>query len=345
MISHGEDCLVDVPQDLLNGQDKQVLSISQMSAKSPLEVIALLLLKVIDLAYICADNIDVPSLCELITISHLLSYCSFYHRVSRKINFAVSRSFAQDLWETLRELGLFYTGANLFHHAMQSNDYNAVRSKLTIVGIDLQPAKALSAIAKNHNGSLTLSKKIPNCPKKDKLTLKNDEPCPVDFHEMLKDHAQAHGRRVPGYRRDWLMQYPKLEEWPETKIAAQCLHCEVKMGLHILSKSNTAVNVAIGVSKNPCFLCEAWFEGLNLGGYTFHLEPSHKKVYPGWQLPGVQEPDSYVVEKTWKHVDRMIEEVPHIERKDFVPALMATPSVSRLSESVIKEFAEKEIDL
>jgi OTT_1508-like deaminase len=344
MISHGEDCLVDVPQDLLNGQDKQVLSISQMSKKSPLEVIALLLLKAIDLAYICADNIDIPSLSELLSIAHLLSYCSFYHRVSRNINLAVSRSFGQELWETLRELGLFYTGANLFHHAMQGNDYKPVRSKLTIVGIDLQPPKALPTIVKNHHGSLTLSKKIPNSPKKDKLTLKDGAPSPVDFHEILKDHAQTHGARVPGYRRDWLMQYPRLDEWPDINLAAQCLHCEVKMGLHILSKSNTAVNVAIGVSKNPCFLCEAWFEGLKVGGFMFHLEPSHKKVYPGWQLPGVHEADSYVIEKVWKHVDRMIQEVPHAERKDFVPALMATPSFSRLSESVLKEFAEKQID-
>jgi hypothetical protein len=82
-----------------------------------------------------------------------------------------------------------------------------------------------------------------------------------------------------------------------------------------------------------------------IGGFMFHLEPSHKKVYPGWKLPGVHEADSYVIEKVWKRIDRMIQEVPHAERKDFVPVLMATPSFSRLTECVLKEFTEKQIDL
>jgi hypothetical protein len=93
--------------------------------------------------------------------------------------------------------------------------------------------------------------------------------------------------------------------------------------------------------------CEAWFHGLNGKSSTvrFHIGRGHKKVYPGWKLSGVAEGDSEAITKLWSCVDTMIEEVPHSERKDFFPALLATPRQTRLAESTINVLRGSEIDL
>jgi OTT_1508-like deaminase len=164
---------------------------------------------------------------------------------------------------------------------------------------------------------------------------------PADFYHLLTTHANAHGMRVPGQRRDWIAAYPKLKNWEGEGMAAETLHCEVKLGMHLLTQDKWIPEIAIGVSKDPCFACEAWYDGLNacLLDWTFHLEPGHCKAYAGWKPSGVAEGDANVVRKVWEHVDRMIEKIQHSERRDFVPSLMATPpptQFTNLSKDILK---------
>jgi hypothetical protein len=65
MVSNRELSFFDFPHEILNPQDKQLISIVCITGKTPLEVIGLLVLKIIDFVYACVTEIDVPSLSEL----------------------------------------------------------------------------------------------------------------------------------------------------------------------------------------------------------------------------------------------------------------------------------------
>jgi hypothetical protein len=81
---------------------------------------------------------------------------------------------------------------------------------------------------------------------------------PMDFHKVLIAHAEFHNKRVPGQRRDWLMAYPKLEQWAGASLSSEYLQCEVKMGMYLLSKEKGGGEFAVGVSKNPLRSVVSW---------------------------------------------------------------------------------------
>jgi OTT_1508-like deaminase len=111
--------------------------------------------------------------------------------------------------------------------------------------------------------------------------------------------------------------------------------------------SSSAQHIVIGVSKDPCFCCESWYELLNnnLKGVMFRLQPGHCKVYPGWQRSGIAEGDSYVIRKFWDRVDRMIEAVVHAEHWDFVPSLMSAPIKAEFLDSSFQILKNISVDV
>jgi hypothetical protein len=105
------------------------------------------------------------------------------------------------------------------------------------------------------------------------------------------------------------------------------MHTEIKLALNILYRCDPASKVRtipIGVSKQPCFLCESFLKGINSPSadspITFRLAPGHKKVYSGWEFSGIAIADHYVEECIWAAVDTLIKNTPHVESRDTVIA-------------------------
>lgn len=71
---------------------------------------------------------------------------------------------------------------------------------------------------------------------------------------------------------------------------------------------NRRWKVVIGVSKQPRFCCEAWFDGVNkkARGIDFKVDEGHKKVYCNWKGVGIKEGDIFVVSRVWDNIDNMI---------------------------------------
>jgi OTT_1508-like deaminase len=165
--------------------------------------------------------------------------------------------------------------------------------------------------------------------KKYKLSVGNpskgnqSEDLPVnDFFDFLCVRAKKAGKKMDSsLKQDWLKKYPQLIDWKCRKEdQAATVHCEIKLALDCLNRRRTG-KVVIGVSKQPCYCCESWFNGINhkAKNIKFSLALGHKKVYSGWSLTGIEEGDKKAIAKVWEVVDAVAEEVSHIESQDLIP--------------------------
>jgi OTT_1508-like deaminase len=93
-----------------------------------------------------------------------------------------------------------------------------------------------------------------------------------------------------------------------------------------LSQSRLPKKVVIGVSKEPCWPCELFYEGMNelIENMEFVMDEGHRKPYPGWIFSGISELDGYVSKNAWKYLDKTMQSVRHLERRDFVPGARDT---------------------
>jgi hypothetical protein len=101
------------PTYSMNHQDKALQSIAKDLKKCNLEVIVRIILRVIQCTYDSVAEIQPESVAELLPYSHLLTHCTFYHRMVRNILGPISKSLGQELWDCFRELAVvFYTGTD-----------------------------------------------------------------------------------------------------------------------------------------------------------------------------------------------------------------------------------------
>jgi OTT_1508-like deaminase len=116
---------------------------------------------------------------------------------------------------------------------------------------------------------------------------------------------------------------PQLFEWNGAAVATETVHAEIKVAIHCLNRRRRRTICIRGVSKQPCFFCEAYFSAWNAHTNRrvwFQLAAGHKKAYPGWSPSGIDWIDEKVIERIWEVVDRLIADVKRIESKDSVAA-------------------------
>jgi hypothetical protein len=96
MIQHSHLHLEELSDDMVNEYDQQLLSLSKTLKKTPLEAMTLLVLRIIECAYDCVDELKATTLSELLPWAHMLCNSTFYHRMVRKIEGSMSVSVAQE---------------------------------------------------------------------------------------------------------------------------------------------------------------------------------------------------------------------------------------------------------
>jgi OTT_1508-like deaminase len=121
-----------------------------------------------------------------------------------------------------------------------------------------------------------------------------------------------------------LVQEPLLR-WDGTSTATQALHCEVNLDLDCLDRCRRG-KVVIGVSKQPYFCCESWFDAVSAKAkrIRFILATGHRKLYPGWSPSGIEDGGKKVIAGVWEMVNGIVDELKRIEDKDLVAALPLT---------------------
>jgi hypothetical protein len=226
---------------------------------------------------------------------------------------AVSQGLAVELWDAMRILEMFYTSASLLY-----DEFNAPEIKSALDNLMIIPAAPVSSI------NYTAIAKKYKLKIKDPLSSPNfvgPMPPVGDFWDFVQARTKRVGVRLDSLRHDWLKIHPQLLDWDGSIVAAETIHAEVKLAVDCLSRGRRGP-VCIGVSKQPCFCCEKFFDAWNDHSkkVKFHLAAGHKKVYPGWRPSGIDAIDKVVIEKIWEVVDALVSEVKRIESKDLVAA-------------------------
>ena len=222
-----------------------------------------------------------------------------------------------EFWESLRILEVFHTSSVLLWEKLSEGKCKAALPYLEIIAATPVSAFDFQGIGKNYKLSTSKYKAIVDAP------VGSNTPLPVgDFWKFLQVRANKTGKPLHGLRHDWLKKYPRLLTWDGTSTATQTLHCEIKLALDCLDRRRQG-KVVIGVSKQPCFCCESWFDAVSAKAkkIRFILAAGHKKVYPGWSPSGIEVGDKKVITRVWEMVDGIVNEVKRIEDKDLVTAL------------------------
>ena len=103
------------------------------------------------------------------------------------------------------------------------------------------------------------------------------------------------------------------------------IHAEMKLAMNVLYQGCKG-NVYLSVSKQPCFLCEAWFQSLNSlidPHAVFFIPEGHKKIYELWELSGLKAVDDAVISQTWDQFDRISSSVTYVQKTDTVISVAA----------------------
>jgi hypothetical protein len=145
------------------------------------------------------------------------------------------------------------------------------------------------------------------------------KPRTADFYTVLSGRPARHHLQINGTRKDWISEYPELRTW-KTNVTVQILHREITLALHV-ALYHGACRYIIGVSKNPCAICDKFFEHWNNithNNSEFIIAPGHRKVYANWQLTGIGPLDSQIISDVWASVDSLIQETEHNHRGDTI---------------------------
>lgn len=110
MILHSELFCDGDPIHPMNHQDKTLQSIPKDLKKSTLEIIGLIILRVVQCAYDSVAEIQPEGMAELLSYSHLLTHCTFYHRMVRNITGPISKGLGQELWDCFSRIGILLYG-------------------------------------------------------------------------------------------------------------------------------------------------------------------------------------------------------------------------------------------
>ena len=210
-----------------------------------------------------------------------------------------------EFWDLCNLLSAYYDGSTLISIYLAQDPYAQLLPHLQIQGVSEWLPSESEALAEKLSVPMT-------------STIGQRS---ADFYTVLADRASRCQLNLNGTRKDWIIEYPTLRDWKSTTTSAQTLHCEVKLALHISLYYHREAIYIIGVSKNPCSNCETWFTHWNdlpNNNNQFIIPPSHRKVYSGWKLSGLQPLDAHVVSTVWASVDDLIARTEHAHHTDTI---------------------------
>jgi hypothetical protein len=114
---------------------------------------------------------------------------------------------------------------------------------------------------------------------------------------------------MQGLRLGFTNKFRALGSW-DPRLPEPTLHAEVKLCLNVLHRQRNKVllpRALIGVSKQACFLCEIFFEGLNATEkMSTNFTLYHLKIYAGWQFSGIENAGQLVKRRLWPLIDELI---------------------------------------
>ena len=167
----------------------------------------------------------------------------------------------------------------------------------------------------------------------------------IDFLDLLRARASRIKAKVPGGRTDWEKTYPGLLSWDGVVKARSLIHAEVTLALNVLlDETSAAGEKYFSISKQPCFLCETWFDKLSssITSTTFFIPEGHKKLYEGWLFSGIDSVDERVVAQVWEKFDQLSASIRYIERNDTViPVYKRETSEGEIDLDEIEGMKEK----
>ena len=308
-----------------NAGDKIIANLATKKSVTPLQGLLAMLTCLINVAKCCQKpSVDGPpappikgkDLATLGKYAHILRESSLFLRFVDRIPAEESKALGMELWESFRTLEVFHTSSILLWEQVSDERYKNVVPHLTIIAANPIAEFDFGAIGKKYK--LSLAKAVVGSPSGEM-----GPSLPIgDFWNFVQVRTKKTGRPLHGLRHDFLKSYPGLLIWDGNFTSNQTLHCEVKLALDCLHRRRKG-KIVIGVSKQKCLCCEAWFDAVNAKAknIAFILSPGHKKVYPGWRPSGIEDGDRKVIDKVWETVDDIIAEVKRVEAKDLVAAV------------------------
>ena len=308
-----------------NVGDKIIATFAAKQSVTLLEGLLAMLTSLVNIAKRCqkpsandppAPPITGKDLATLGKFTHILRESSLFLRFVDRIPGNESMALGIELWESFRTLEVFHTSSILLWELFSDAKYKDMVPHLRIIAANPISEFDFRAIGKRYR--LSATEAIVESPSGEM-----GPSLPIgDFWNFIQVRAKKTGRPLHGLRHDFLKKYPSLLVWNGNSTANQTLHCEVKLALDCLHRQRKG-KIVIGVSKQKCLCCEAWFDAISAKAknVTFILSPGHKKVYAGWRPSGIEDGDKNVINKVWEMVDEIIGEVRRVETKDLVLAL------------------------
>ena len=301
-----------------NEADKIIAAFAEKLGIKPLEGLLSMMTVLINIANRCqSDALSGRDLATLGKYSHIIRESTLFLRFVDRIPGVLSQGIAMELWESLRILEVFHTSSVLLWEKLSDEKCKAALPYLEIIAATLFRPSIFRGLERT-TSSQPARARLSLMPPLDQIRL-----CQWGtFGTFLQVRAKKTGKPLHGLRHDWLKKYPRLLTWDGTSTSTQTIHCEVKLALDCLNRRRQG-KVVIGVSKQPCFCCESWFDAVNAKAkkIRFILAAGHKKVYPGWSPSGIEDGDKKVIARVWEMVDGVVDEVRRIEDKDLVTAL------------------------
>jgi hypothetical protein len=118
------------------------------------------------------------------------------------------------------------------------------------------------------------------------------------------------------------------------------MHAEMKLAMGALYQGCRS-NIYFLVSKQPCFLCETWFQNLNSlidPHAVFFIPEGPKTICEAWKHSGLKKVDDAVVSENWEQFDKISEGVTYIQKSDTVISVASkqTTPVSINAEDMVE---------
>ena len=214
------------------------------------------------------------------------------------------------------------------YHLLSQDVYRKNLQHLDIIGVNSLSSEELELLGIKYNFDIT--------------DVSSEQNQVLDFYEVLDERSRDQNLKMQGLRSDFTNKFRALGSW-DPHLPEPTLHAEVKLCLNVLQRQREKVllpRTLIGVSKQACFLCETFFEGLNATEKTttmFTLSPGHLKIYAGWKFSGIENADGLVKRRLWALIDDLIVTTIHRESKDTIIPLKAQSDAGEIGEGLSED--------
>ena len=255
-----------------NPGDVAITFSAKRSGITPLETMLVFLTCVIDITYRAQITLETEDIAGLCALAFHLRSSTLLPRFIRHIKDRDLKQNAFVLFDQLRLLG----GILRFFHF----DVGSSTSRTVCVPYISSP---------DYRWRPDDNKSIPKARQKYGLAVNghpqkksSDVPSKpaIDFLVLLRARASRIKAKVPGGRSDWEKTYPGLLSCDGVVKARSVIHAEVTLALNVLlDESSAAGEKYFSISKQPCFLCETWFDKLSssITSTTFFLSRKDTK--------------------------------------------------------------------